>query len=310
MITLVGCTGGEITGEAVLETKDEISVRLPIPVIEAAFTPFFSALDKGYYADEGLDVEFNLGSPENNPVKMVTSGADDFAVLGGPDTLLVARSKGQPLVAVAVIHKDSNFPVLITLKDSGLTKLEDLDGKKIGFFYGHISTDVLHNLLDKHDIKREEVNVGFDYTPLIAEKIDAEWAFRTTAGVNLPAKGIEVNTISPKDYGITTHGYTIFTTEKMIEENPELVKRFLKATFDGIVFTLKEPETALQSVLKRNDKTSFELEIGRLKLYAEVISDGYMDYEMFKETYDRLVEEEVIDNEFDVREAFTNEFLE
>lgn len=316
LLILVGCNSQSPSEKATSNPRDKISVRLPIPIIEAAFTPFYSAIDKEYYAQEGLDVQFNLGSPENNPVKMVASGADDFAILGGPDTLLVARSKGQPLVAIAVIHRDSNFPVILTLKDSGLTKLEDLDNKKIGFFYGHISTDVLHNLLNKHNIKREEVDVGFDYAPLIAKKIDAEWAFRTTAGVNLPAKGIQVNTISPKEYGITTHGYTLFTTEEMIEKNPDLVKRFLRATIKGITYTLEEPDEALQSVLKRNGKANPELEKERLKLYNEVTSNsekypvGYMDYEMFKETYDRLVDEEVIANEFDVRETFTTKFLE
>jgi ABC-type nitrate/sulfonate/bicarbonate transport system substrate-binding protein len=295
--------------------KEAISVRLPIPVVESAFTPFYSAVDKGYYDDENLKVTFNLGSPETNPIKMVASGADDFGVIGGPDTLLVARSKGNPLVAIAVVHRNSNFPVILTLKDSGLTKLKDLDNKKIGFFYGHISTDVLHNLLNKYSISREEIDVGFDYSQLIAGKIDAEWAFRTTAGLNLPYKGIEVNTISPKDYGIITHGYTIFTTEEMIENNPKLVRRFLEATIKGIEYTLENPDKALQSTLKRSSFDP-ELERKRLELYNEVTSNseeypiGYMDYELFKETYDRLIEEDVIENEFDVRGVFTTEFLE
>lgn len=187
LVGLVGCANNElVTGKAVRDINDKISVRLPIPVIEAAVTPFYSAVDQGYYAQENLDITFNLGSPENNPVKMVASGADNFGILGGPDTLLVARSKNQHLVAIAVIHRDSNFPVILTLKNSGLTKLEDLQNKKIGFFYGHISTDVLRNLFRKHNITIEEVDVGFNYNPLITGQIDAEWAFRTTAGINLP----------------------------------------------------------------------------------------------------------------------------
>jgi len=316
LLVMTGCNAQSSTGNAIVDLNKDVSVRLPIPTIEAAFTPFYSAVDKGFYAEEGLNVQFNLGSPETNPVKMLASGADDFGILGGPDTLLVARSKGQPLVAIAVVHRNSNFPVLLTLNDSGLTTLEDLEGKKIGFFYGHISTDVLHNLLNKGHINRTEVDVGFDYSQLIAKKIDAEWAFRTTAGLNLPAKGIQVNTISPKDYGITTHGYTIFTTEEMIKNHPELVKKFLKATIKGIAYTLDEPDNALQSVLIRKPSLDPDLEKERLKLYNEVTSNseeypiGYMDYDMFKETYDRLVDEGVITKKFDVRSAFTTAFLD
>jgi len=314
---LVGCANNETaTGKAIQDAKDKVSVRLPIPVIEAGQTPFYVAEDKGFYDAENLDVEFNLGSPETNPVKMVASGADQFGILGGPDTLLVARSKGQPLVAIAVIHRNSDFPVILTLKDSGLTKLEDLNGKKVGFFYGHISTDVLRNLFRKQGVKVEEVDVGFNYNPLIAKQVDAEWAFRVTAGLDLPEKGIEVNTISPKDYGINTHGYTIFTTEETIKENPELVKRFLKATIKGIISTVKSPEDAVGSLVTRSDKINKDLEYKRLLMYNEVTSaskdfpPGYMDENMFKETYDRLADEGVLANEFDVKEAFTIRFLD
>src|SRR3989338_6595125 len=273
-------------------------------MVEAGQTTFYVADDKGYYADEDLDVQFNLGSPETNPVKMVASEADQFRVLGGPDTLLVARSKGQPLVAIAIIHRNSDFPVILTLNESGLTKLEDLQNKKIGFFYGHISTDVLHSLLKKYNITREEADVGFDYSQLIAKKIDAQLAFRVTAGLNLPEKGIQVNVISPKDYGITTHGYTVFTTEKMINEHPETVERFLRATSRGIKATLENPAEAADILAKKDDKIDRNLEYKRLLMYNEVTSNskeypiGYMDYKMIKETYDRLKDEKVLANEF------------
>ena len=202
------------------------------------------------------------------------------------------------------------------MKDSGLTKAEDLDGKKIGFFYGHISTDVLRNLLRKEGIEYEEVNVGFDYSQLVSGKVDAEWAFRVTAGLNLPEKGIDVNVISPADYRINTHGYTIFTTEEMIKEHPETVRKFLKATIKGIGHTLDYPSEAIDILAARSTKLNRDMEYKRLLMYNEVTSNserypiGYMDYKMFKETYGRLLEEGVIEREFDVSDAYTTEFLE
>lgn len=294
---------------------EKVSVRLPIPVIEAGQTPFYVAYDRGYYKDEGLEVDFGLGSKELNPVKMVVSGQDTFGVLGGPDTLLTARSKGHNIKAISILHKESNFPCLITLKSSGITKLEQLQNSKIGFFYGHISTDVLRNMLKKNHINYTEVDVGFDYSQLIAKKIDAEWAFTVTAGLQLPYKGIDINIISPKDYNITTHGYTIFTRDEVIKENPKLVEKFIKATLKGVDYTIQNPEDSIQSLLKRNPKLQKDLSLTRLKKYIEVTSDGgkyqlgYMDESMFKETYTRLVEEKVIQKKFDIQEAFTTEFL-
>lgn len=296
--------------------KDTVSVRFPIPIIESGQTTFYVAQDKGYYSDEGLDVRFEMGSKELNPVKMVGSDQDTFGVLGGPDTLLVAQSKDQPLKAIAVIHRNSNFPCLVTLKSSGLTKLDQLQGKKIGFYYGHISTDVLHSLLNKNNIKYTEVDVGFDYSQLITGKIDAEWAFTVTAGLDLPAKGVEINFISPADYGIVTHGYTIFTSDKTIREKPDVVLRFLRASLKGVKYTVEHPEEANKVLLKRDPKLDEALSLKRQLAYNAVTSNsdqyppGHMDKKMFQETYDRLVEEKVIQQPFDVAEAYTTQFLE
>lgn len=293
-----------------------ISVRFPIPIVESGQSPFYLAEDRGYYRAEALDVTFQMGSRELNPVKTVASGTDQFAVLGGPDTLLVARSTGQALKAIAVLHRNSNFPCLLTLKSSGISRLEQLRDKKVGFYYGHISTDVLRNLFHKTQIPYTEVDVGFDYGQLIAGRIDAEWAFTVTAGLDLPAKGIDVNVISPANYGIVTHGYTIFTTDNMVRAKPELVLRFLRATLKGVRDAVAEPKAANAAVLKRDPKLDAELSLRRQLAYNAVTSDteqypaGYLDHGMFSETYDRLLQENVIKQPFDVKDAYTTMFLE
>jgi len=292
-----------------------VSVRFPIPIVESGQNPFYAAQDLGYYAREGLQVSFEMGSRELNPVKTVATNQDTFGVLGGPDTVLVARSAGQPLKAVAILHRNSNFSCLLTLKSSGLTRLDQLQGKKIGFYYGHISTDVLHSLLHKQNIKYTEVDVGFDYNQFIAKRVDAQWAFTVTAGLDLPAKGIEVNIISPASYGIITQGYTIFATDTTIQQKPDIVLRFLRATLDGVRYCVKEPEAANRMLVKRSPGMDEALNLRRLLAYNAVTSDsdqypaGYMDHEMFQSTYDRLAEEKVIPKPFDVRESYTTDFL-
>ncbi|MFZ0961642.1 MAG: ABC transporter substrate-binding protein [Terriglobia bacterium] len=292
-----------------------ISVRFPIPIIEAGQTPFYVAQDNGYYGDEHLAVSFQMGSRELNPVKTVATGQDMFGVLGGPDTLLVARSVGQPLKAVAILQRNSNFSCLITLKSSGITTLSQLQGKRIGFNYAHISTDVLHALLRRNGIRYQEVDVGFDYNQLIAGKIDAEWAFTVTAGLDLPAKGIEINVISPADYGIVTQGYTIFAADSTLQQQPDVVLRFLRATLRGVKFAVENPEAANQTLLKRDPGLNAALSLKRLRDYDAVTSDseqyppGYMDHEMFQDTYNRLAEEHVIHESFDPKDAYTTQIL-
>jgi len=314
MVCYSGCR--ENPAPSASKTKSQVSLRFPIPIVESGQATFYTAQDKGFYAEEGLDVKFEMGSRELNPVKTVATGQDTFGLLGGPDTLLVARSKGQPLKAIAVIHRNSNFPCLLTLKSSGITEVSQLGGKKIGFYYGHISTDVLRNLLHKNNIKYTEVDVGFDYNQFISGQIDAEWAFTVTAGLDLPAKGVEVNVISPADYGIITHGYTIFATEQTIKERPEDVLRFLRASLRGVKYAVEHPDEANQFLVKRDSTINADLSLKRQKAYNAVTSSsdacpaGFMDRGMFQSTYDRLVEEKVIEKPFDVTQAYTTEFLQ
>lgn len=311
-LPLLECGGGGNAGTGL--TK--VSVRFPIPIVEAGQTTFYVASDHGFYRDEGLDVRFEMGSRELNPVKTVASGQDDFGILGGPDALLTARARGQRLKAIAVIHRNSDFPCLVTLKSSGITRVDQLQGKKVGFYYGHISTDVLRNLFHTRHVHVTEVDVGFDYNQLIAGRIDAQWAFTVTAGLDLPARGVAINIISPADYGIRTHGYTVFATEQAIRERPEVVQRFLRASLKGVTYTVHAPREAIASLFKRDPSLDTSLTLRRQQAYNAVTSDGdqypagYMDRAMFQQTYDRLVQEKVIETAFDVSDAYTTEFLQ
>lgn len=318
VLAAVGCSCNrpESSRKDAGPARDAVSVRFPIPIVEAGQTPFYVAQDKGYYAQQGLDVRFNMGSQELNPVKTVATGQDTFGVLGGPDTLLVARSRGQQIKALAILHRNANFTCLLTLQSTGVTKLQQLQGKKIGFYYGHISTDVLHALLHQNNIQYTEVAVGFDYNQLIARRIDAEWGFTVTAGLDLPAKGIPVNIISPADYGIVTQGYTVFATDATIARKPNVVERFLFATLKGIDYTVQHPDEGRDILLRRDPALDPQLSLKRLKAYLAVTSDsrqyppGYMDGRMFQETYDRLDKEHVLQTKFPLQDAYTTAFLE
>ncbi len=309
-LLILGCVSSNSNNDS--KKLEKVSVRFPIPFVEAGQTPFYVALNKGYYAEEGLDVTFNHGSPELNPVKMILTKSDEFGLLGGPDTLLVARGKSQPLKAIAVFHKNANFVVLLSLKKSGLTKVEDLQGKKVGFYYGHISTDILHALFNKEKISVQEVDVGYNYSQLVSGQIDAQFAFRPTAGIDLPEKGIEINSIDPKDYGVSSHGYTLFAREDFIEKNPKTTEKFLRATLKGLKYSVNYPKESIEILAKYDAKINENIELKRLHIYNEPVSKnpyGFMDTQMFQETYDRLLTEKVVEKPFNVDDAFDTSFV-
>ena len=316
-VLLIGCQQG-IENDSDTAQVEKTSVRFPIPAVRAPFGVWFSADQNGYFKEEGLEVSFGYGGKTTNPVAMVTAGTDEFGILGGPDTVLVAIGKGAPLVIVAIIHKDSNLPCLITRKESGITKVEELQGKSVGMYTGHISADVLRNLFRKTGVKVKEIDVGYDYSQFISGQVDAQWAFRTAAAAELPEKGVDVNVINTADSGIVTHGYTIFTTKEMVDEHPEKVRKFLKATFKGVVFMAEEPGKTADLVVAQDKTGNLKKDqvLKRIAQYNEVSPrfnphpPGYFDKEMLQSTYDRLVEENVIGEPYEIESAFTTKFLD
>jgi ABC-type nitrate/sulfonate/bicarbonate transport system substrate-binding protein len=85
----------------------------------------------------------------------------------------------------------------------------------------------------------EPNSAGFNYSLFLTDKIPAQWAFTTTAGLTLREQGHELSEISPADYGIITHGHTIIVNERIITEKPELVKRFLAAIIEATEYSLQ-----------------------------------------------------------------------
>lgn len=293
-----------------------LSLRNPIPEISTGQTPLFIAREKGLFAAHGLTVTLQQGGREVSPVAMVAAGKNELGMVGGPETLLVARSQGVPIRAIAVLHRNANFPAFITLKSSGITSLSQLQDKDVGFFPGHITTDVLKALLRRSQVSVHEVNVGFDYNQLVTGKLAAQWGFTVRAGLELPEKGVEINVLRASDYGIATHGYTIFALEKTIHERPQDCERFLRALFAGIDYTLAHPQEAadllqrLNPVLARTFIDKSEPMFNAVLSHSAEFPPGYMDRAMFESAYTYLKESAALAAEFDVRDAYTTRFLE
>ncbi len=295
-----------------------ISVRFPIPALRATMGPFIAAQANGFYAQEGLNVQFNYTSKAVNPGIAVASGQDQIGIFGGLDSVLTTRGSGAEVKAVALINQDSNFPCLITHADSGITKLKQLEGKRVGFFYGHISADVIRSLLRSQGVKVQEVDVGFDATQFVSRRVDANWAFTTAFAVELPEQGIPVNTISPADYGITTQGYTVFVKEDYLKKNREVVVRFLRATFRGVSYAKENEKEVVQMLVERDNmgNLTHEQVLSRLKQVNQVSGNfdphppGYFNEKMIRDTYQRLEAERVIDQPFKLESVYDRSLIE
>jgi NitT/TauT family transport system substrate-binding protein len=241
---------GEPLGEAGAQVApaEMTFITLPMGYIpDPQFAPVYMAVDKGYFAAEGLQIEFDY-SFETDGIALVGTGHLPFAIGSGEQALL-ARAQGLPIVYVTQWFQ--RFPVAVVSKAAaGIESPADLQGRRVGIpgFFGASYVGyaglLFANDLTFDDVETEEV--GFvQLEVLMADRIDAAVVYANNEPVQLAAMGEDINVLHVGDYAnLVANG--IMTNEQTIAENPELVQGFVRAMLRGLAHTLAEPQEAYE----------------------------------------------------------------
>jgi len=153
----------------------------------------------------------------------------------------------------------------------------------------------------------------YDYSRLTSGDVVAMPGFKATVLPDVENKGIDVNIIDPADSGMFMQGYTIFVTEEFLKEKPEVIQKFLRASFKGYRDSVLNPEEGIELLVKNGEKLSSATELMRISYYNRPMSKnpyGYMDEQMFEETYQRLDNLGLIKVPFSVQDAFDSSFVQ
>ena len=299
---------------ATARAEDAVTVRLKW-FNQAQFAGFYVAQDKGYYKAAGLAVNIQPGGPDFPAVQMVTGGNEQFGVTGA-DQILIARSKGVPVVAVAVIYRRNPF-VLFSLAKSGIKTPADFVGKKVGVKIGGNEELIYRAVLAKAKIdkaKLTEIPVKFDITPLLTGTIDVWPGYLINEVLAAKEKGFEVNIIYPSDYGIDLYADTLFTTEAMIKDKPDVVGKFVAGTLKGWDSAMAAPEEAAKITVKFGDKLTYDHELAMVKASIPLLKPdskpvGYMDQAAWASAQDLLIGAGFQKAPVDLTKAFTTKFM-
>ncbi|HYD25206.1 MAG TPA: ABC transporter substrate-binding protein [Croceibacterium sp.] len=247
--------------------QDDATLKVRLTWLDQAqFAGVYVAEDQGFYEDAGLDVSVSPGGIEYPSIKMVAAGTDDIG-LTSADQILIAREKGIPVVALAAMYQKSPV-VLFSLKSSGITRPEDLRGKRIGFKYGDNTEVPLRALLRRFGIgpgDYEEVAVGYDATLLINGTVDVLPGFAMNEPLALKENGYELNEIYLSDYGINFYADVLFTRADVLEAKGEAVRKFVAATLQGYSYAIDHPDDAVAATLRRNREGNRTHERGMLE---------------------------------------------
>lgn len=295
---------------------DKVSVRLDwLP--QAQFAGVYVAQEKGYFKEESLDVTINPGGVNFNPIQLVASGSDTFG-MANADQILVARSKGLPLVGVAALFQQ-NPSVFIAKKTSGITKPQDFVGKRVGVKYG-TSPDILYRaMMNKLKIdmsKIQEIPVQFDMSQFFTGQVDVWPGYIINEALVAKEKGEDINIINPFDYGVYDYADVIFVTDSLLKEKPDVVGRFVRAILKGWQYSVQHPEEAVDILMKRTDGLDKAHETGMMQAVIPLMTAnvnnklGWMEPKKWEETYGFMLEQKQIDKQFSVTDAYTMRFVE
>ncbi|MGC8873322.1 MAG: ABC transporter substrate-binding protein [Chloroflexia bacterium] len=280
-------------------------------------TGFYVAKDKGYYAEEGLTVDIQIPADPAAALRQVAAGHTEFGV-SFQEEVTVARANDIPVVSLAAIiqHNTSAFAAL---KESGITRPKDFEGKRYGSYGLPLEPPVIEGLMrcDGGDFARTEfVDVGFDAFPaLVNKQVDYIWIFLAWDGIQAELRGIELNTIPL--YGSCIPDYytpVIIAGETTIAERPEIVRRFMSATARGYEYAIAHPDEAAEILLRYAPENDPEL-VRRSQAWlspryqADAPQWGWQKPEVWQAFADWLYSNGLLPKAIDPMAAFTNDFL-
>lgn len=222
----------------------------------AQHAPFYLAKARGFYKDEGLDVEIISGSGSSDTVKQVGSGTIDFGLV---DALVLVQAAQQrvPVKSIAAYYQRSPI-VLISPKDKPITNPKQLlSGIKLGSKKGSATYQGLVAFLAANDMQIEQikmVDIGFGVAPLLVKQVDAIMGFSMNEPIEAESGGMATFLLPISDFGVDTYGLTIVSNNTLMQDKPAVVEKFLRATRRGIEDAIKDPAAAVAAVAKAVDE--------------------------------------------------------
>ena len=281
-------------------------------------TGMYVALDKGYYEEEGLEVEI-IEPTDGATATLIAQGKGTFGVAYQEDVTIALTSEDPlPVKAIATIiqHNTSGF---VTLADSGIESPKDFEGKTYAGWGGPGESAVLEACMTQEGADFSKLNVvisdgtGFE---ALGKSCDIMWFFEAWDSIIADMNGCELNYMACRDLDERLDYYTpiLITSDSVIESDPELVRAFLRATEKGYQDTMADPQWAAE-ILSAH-APNYDLEM--LKRSQEYLADKFMEDTdtwgwMKDEVWDNysafLQEYGIIEEALPADQCYTNEFL-
>lgn len=283
-------------------------------------TGLYVAMEKGYFEEEGLEIEV-VQPPEDGAEVLVASGKAQFGV-SFQDTMASGLASDNPLpitaVAAVIQHNTSG---IISRKGDGIDTPKGLEGKDYATWNSPIELATIREVVEKDGGNYDKINlipstVTDEVTALREKSVDAIWIFYGWAGVKMELENVDADYFAFADIDSVFDYYTpvIISGNEYLEEHPDTAKAFLRALGKGYEYAIENPEDAADILCQAVPELDSELVLASQKYLAgEYQSDasqwGYIDAERWNNFYNWLNENELVSNKLATNIGFTNEYL-
>jgi len=275
------------------------------------FAGYYAALEKGFYKEAGLDVILRPNGYNGSfvsPVDAVVSGDAQFGISNSG--LVLDYLNGKPVVALAATLQHSAVSWLV-LEKSGIRSIHDMVNKRLMTVFPLSESLELLEPFRAEGIDPKKLHLTqtiFDLQPLIDGKIDAYDAYVTNEPFLLEQKGIPYRIIDPRTYGIDFYGDVLFTSQAELQNNPERVEAFRKASMDGWRYAMAHPDEIIDLIVnkyapqKNREHLRFEARAMWNLMQPDIIEMGHMNpgrwlriAEIMTE-HNRIIDDKILDS--------------
>lgn len=291
-----------------LKANDNVTLQLSW-FNQFQFAGYYIAKEKGFYKDEGLDVnikpfEFGLDIPQG-----VSDGKYDFAV--GRETLILEKTNNKNIVTLYALFQNSPL-LLISTKESNINSITDFNGKRIMTTIDDASEVSLKSMIISQKVQLKNlkfINHTHNINDLINKKTDVISAYTSKAPYFLQKMGVDYNTFSPSNYGFDMYSDFLYTSKTKLENQKELVEKFRNASLKGWEYAYSNIEEAVDLILEKyntQNLTREELifegkELKKLSFYDTEIL-GNIDLSKLQRIYDLYNVMGLVKNNIDVKD--------